>query len=98
MDESYPCPACGFLVFSGPPGIYEICQVCGWEDDHVQLAHPMMRGGANSESLLEAQEAALLRYPLSMREFDGETRDQYWRPLTSDEAEVASGCPRNGMQ
>jgi anaerobic ribonucleoside-triphosphate reductase len=29
----WPCPCCGYQVFTGPPGSYEICPVCGWEDD-----------------------------------------------------------------
>jgi len=98
VEKTYPCPACGFLQFSGPPGTYEICQMCGWEDDHVQLANPRMRGGANSESLAEAQQAALQRYPRVMREFEGEARDSSWRPLTDAEADVAPEAPRTGRQ
>jgi hypothetical protein len=39
-----------------PPGTYEICRECGWEDDYVQFRDPDYRGGANSESLREARE------------------------------------------
>jgi Cysteine-rich CPCC len=35
--ESFPCPRCGFEVFSAPSESFEICEVCGREDDHVQL-------------------------------------------------------------
>jgi hypothetical protein len=52
---SYPCPACGYLVFSAPAGSYEICPICNWEDDPVQLRHPDLAGGANNVSLIEAQ-------------------------------------------
>lgn len=27
---------------SAPPGSYEICEICSWEDDHVQLRFPAM--------------------------------------------------------
>ncbi|MBO0846033.1 MAG: hypothetical protein J2P22_11530 [Nocardioides sp.] len=33
----YPCPCCGYLVFDEEPGSYDICAVCGWEDDLSQL-------------------------------------------------------------
>jgi Cysteine-rich CPCC len=33
----------------GAYGSYVICDVCGWEDDQVQLANPACGGGANSE-------------------------------------------------
>jgi Cysteine-rich CPCC len=39
-----------------PPGTYDICNECGWEDDPVQFNDPEYRGGANSESLREARE------------------------------------------
>lgn len=51
-EEFFPCPSCRFLVFGEPPGSYEICDLCGWEDDHVQLANPAMGGGANKEKLV----------------------------------------------
>ncbi|WP_350352756.1 CPCC family cysteine-rich protein [Microbacterium sp. A8/3-1] len=51
----YPCACCGYLTLSGPPGSYEICDVCWWEDDAVQLRYPELRGGANHPSLVEAQ-------------------------------------------
>ncbi len=34
---------------------YEICPICRWEDDPVQLADPWFAGGANHSCLLEAQ-------------------------------------------
>jgi hypothetical protein len=95
--DSYPCPSCGFLVFSEPPGSYAICQFCGWEDDHVQLAHPAMRGGANGESLAESQIAILRDLPLEVREHKGVLRDPQWRPLRSEELEVAPDAPRDGI-
>lgn len=95
-EPTYPCPACGFLVFGEPPGSYAICDVCGWEDDHVQLANPTMAGGANHESLREAQQESLRHWPLDVREAEGCVRDPEWRPLTDDDLPVASP-PRGGQ-
>ncbi len=39
-----------------PPGSYEICSVCFWEDDAVQLRWPTWAGGANGPHLLDAQQ------------------------------------------
>lgn len=54
--ESYPCPCCGYLVFGEPPGSYEICPICFWEDDVIQLRFVRMEGGANEVSLVEGQQ------------------------------------------
>lgn len=55
MDDGYPCPCCGHLAFAEPPGSYEICSICFWEDDLVQLRWPDWSGGANRPSLRESQ-------------------------------------------
>jgi hypothetical protein len=52
--ETSPCPCCGSRTIS-ELGTYEICKVCGWEDDPVQSADPEYAGGANNESLSEAR-------------------------------------------
>ena len=53
----FPCPCCGFLTLDeSPPGTFEICPVCYWEDDNLQFDDPTLRGGANRVSLAEAQE------------------------------------------
>lgn len=52
----YPCPCCGYLTISEPPpGTFEICPVCRWEDDDVQFNDIDFRGGANENSLREAR-------------------------------------------
>jgi hypothetical protein len=53
--DRYPCPCCGHLVFREPPGSYDICPVCFWEDDSIQLRWPEWAGGANKPSLIESQ-------------------------------------------
>ena len=51
----HPCPCCGYEVFGEPPGSYDICPICFWEDDIVQLGFPDLSGGANGCSLIEGQ-------------------------------------------
>lgn len=94
--HAFPCPACGFMSFSEPSGSFEICAICGWEDDHVQLAHPSSPIGANGQSLYDAQQQVLREIPLSVQEQFGVARDPSWRPL--EEAEARSvGRPRDGL-
>jgi hypothetical protein len=52
----FACLCCGNRTLDGePPGTYDICPVCYWEDDPVQGADLDARGGANSVSLSEAR-------------------------------------------
>lgn len=53
----YPCVCCGHLTLTAPPGSYDDCPVCGWEDDIVGLRWPDLDEGANRLSLIEAQRA-----------------------------------------
>ena len=48
------CPVCGQYSFAEP---HDICPVCGWEEDKVQLRDPDFAGGANEMSLNKAREA-----------------------------------------
>jgi hypothetical protein len=41
----------------GPPGTYEICPVCWWEDDLVESREPERHVGANRQTLSEARAA-----------------------------------------
>jgi len=38
-----------------PPGTFEVCPVCLWEDDAVQFNDPAYEGGANKMSLSTAR-------------------------------------------
>jgi hypothetical protein len=52
----HPCPCCGYLTLEEPPpGTYDICKVCFWEDDPVQFRDPDSAGGANAVSLNQAR-------------------------------------------
>lgn len=51
--ETIKCPCCGQTTV----GEYEICDLCSWENDPIQLDDPEYSGGANRMSLNEAREA-----------------------------------------
>lgn len=100
---SYPCPCCGYLVFDEPPGSYDICSVCGWEDDLSQLRFPTTSGA--NRPLVECQRAfvaaertrAVPQRPASTRgeaERDRDLqRDRDWRPLDLDVDEIEVATP-----
>jgi hypothetical protein len=83
-----PCPCCGFPVFDEPPGSYDNCPICAWEDDDVQLRFPDLSGGANKPSLIEAQRtfaecgsSDTLRFAKVRPPAADELRDAGWRPI-----------------
>lgn len=59
-ESPRPCPCCGLAALREPPGSYEICPRCGWEDDGLQARRPDLEGGANRLSLDEARSNWLL--------------------------------------
>lgn len=85
----YPCPCCSYKTLADEPdGTYDICPVCFWEDDPVQLNDPDYRGGANIPSLKQAQKnfmefgACEERLKSRVRSFHPEeSRDESWKPL-----------------
>jgi hypothetical protein len=100
-------------MFADPPGNYEICRVCFWEDDHIQLRWPDRPGGANSLSLIDAQRAYTELGAMEYR-FTGIVRtaapdeplDDGWRPvdLAVDDFERTEGhfpyvtCEESALQ
>lgn len=83
----YTCPCCGYRTLHEPPGSYDICKVCFWEDDGVQLLDPAYPGGANKPSLMVCQEnfrrvgACEERFVGDVRPPEvAEIRDPEWRP------------------
>ncbi len=53
----HACVCCGFPTLTEPPpGTFQICPVCFWEDDDAQFRDREYAGGANSISLAEAQD------------------------------------------
>ena len=56
MEKNKRCACCE--QFSIPANsIYEICPICGWEDDGLQNDDPQFDGGANEMSLEQAKAA-----------------------------------------
>ena len=53
MSETNICPVCGQSVLKA----FEICPVCDWQNDRVQVKHPDWEGCANNMSLNQAREA-----------------------------------------
>lgn len=50
------CACCGKP--SLPAGsVFEICPICGWQDDDIQNDDPDFAGGANEMSLNQAKDA-----------------------------------------
>jgi hypothetical protein len=88
LPAMYTCPCCSYRVFADAPGSYDICPICFWEDDIVQLAFPGLAGGANKCSLFEGQQnfekigACEERIKAYVRPAkDTDLRDSEWRPL-----------------
>jgi len=85
-NRLWPCPVCGYHVFGNAPGSFEICDVCGWEDDAIQIRHPRMRGGANGGSIYDFQQRhEAWRAPSDV------SRDPGFRLLGPGEAALPSG-------
>jgi hypothetical protein len=93
--EDVTCPACGFAVLADGYGSYEICSVCGWEDDGVQLTNPTSGGGANRQSLAELQAEVVGRIPLEVTTHGEFRRDPLWRPLSKNELDEADSKRRS---
>jgi hypothetical protein len=70
----YPCPCCGYPTLSGR-GIYEICDLCNWEDDGQEdpRADEVWGGPNGSYSLTEAREN-FRRYGVMYGPAKGDTR------------------------
>ena len=106
----YTCPCCGYIVFDEPPGSYDICPICFWEDDALQLEFAdTLAGGANGVTLVAAQatfaslgacEGRLFAYVRPPGPDDH--RDPAWRPIDTaldsfprwDASPPGSGAPR----
>lgn len=50
------CPVCGKYTFKKRDD-FDICPICNWENDDLQLSDPEFWGGANQMSLNQAKEA-----------------------------------------
>lgn len=100
--ERFPCPCCGYLVYSSRPGSYQECPICGWTDNLAQLRFPLMPNGSNDVSLVQGQKnfiavgAAEKRRVGEVRKpYDDEPRDRQWRVI--DEGRDNIEEPRRGI-
>ena len=50
----FSCPCCGYVTLE-EANVYEICPLCGWEDDPTQSRDEDFAGGANVLSLCDAR-------------------------------------------
>lgn len=50
MENRKLCPVCGKHEFE-EEDFFEVCPICGWEDDNIQRDDPDYEGGANNMSL-----------------------------------------------
>jgi hypothetical protein len=76
----HPCPCCGYQTLrEPPPGTFETCPVCRWEDDNIQFEDPTYEGGANRVSLRQARKN-LRRHRVSAKR-----RSHFARPPRPDE-------------
>jgi hypothetical protein len=101
-NEIFPCPCCGYRVFTMPPGYHGICPICHWEDNLVQLRFPQMPGAANRVSLQDAQRnfqqigaADRLAVNQVRTPDDADLPDPQWRPL--DETRDNIEQPQRGI-
>ncbi|MBD3109897.1 hydrolase [Bacillus sp. AGMB 02131] len=87
--RKYTCSCCGYKTFEEPPGNYEICGVCYWEDDGVQNDDPDFEGGANEVSLRQAQRnykiygaiEEMFKYRVVEPSLGGYEKDENFKPL-----------------
>lgn len=76
------------MSFKESPGSYDICPICFWEDDAIQLRWPLYGGGANVPSLVESQQN-YAKYGAMEKRFvenvrrprEQDRRDPAWRPI-----------------
>ncbi len=77
------CPSCGYRTIKDISyNSYQICPVCGWEDDAVQLGNPTLAFGANKISLYLSQ----CRFAKENPDITEWEYDLSWRPLLYTEA------------
>ncbi len=96
QHSMHPCPACGYYMFSALNEQSEICQICGWHNDLVDLQEMYRPVGPNHVSLEDAQknfvqigateprfvnEEKFIKHPFVRKPTAEDVRDPKWRPL-----------------
>lgn len=84
----HPCPACGYYMFSTLNDQSEICEICFWQTDLVDLQSMYQPMGPNHVSLEDAQKnfsaigAIEQRFVDKVRQpNEKDVRDPKWRLL-----------------
>lgn len=85
----FTCPCCGYKTLDeAPPGTFDICEICFWEDDNIQFDDPDYEGGANVPSLRQAQKNFVEfgayrkdRLELVREPNEKDLKDLEWKPL-----------------
>ncbi|QFT89034.1 hypothetical protein FIU87_10285 [Bacillus sp. THAF10] len=78
----YFCPCCGYKTLeSKPPGTFEICEICFWEDDDLQFNNHDYAGGANESSLRQYQKGFLEGRFINRKPSENDERKPNWKPL-----------------
>jgi hypothetical protein len=88
-NAKFACPCCGHKTYFVKPGeTFDICSICFWQDDFVQLENPDDDGGPNLISLRQAQKnyidfgACEENMKKNVRQpFADEPKDRNWKPL-----------------
>jgi len=89
-NKAYPCACCGHMAFERQPGSYDVCPICWWEDDEVQLRPNWWNFGGPNKPIRVAQwkyqrrgqlppDAVWEREPI-----EGDVRDPDWYPLPEE--------------
>lgn len=88
LNNKYTCPACGYKVFTNTVGSDDICPICFWHDDSIDLAAMYDPLGPNKVSLEQAQknfsEFGAIEERLRehvRRPTKADQIDSAWRPL-----------------
>lgn len=80
--NKYYCPCCGYKTLGKePPGTYDICEICFWEDDDVQFYDPDYEGGANEPSLRQYQKGFIEERFVKRKPNEKDERNPNWEPL-----------------
>ena len=77
------CPVCGKYEFEQDSD-FDVCEICGWENDGVQLDDPDYAGGANWVSLNRAIENYKSIGKIMSRQDEKEQSDFYAAHIASD--------------
>jgi hypothetical protein len=89
--ELRTCPCCGYKTIIEE---HDICDVCWWEHVHLEFRLPYCGGGANGDSLHEAQRKFLLERddPEIVEKASYHERDPTWKPV-DDYPWLPAGSP-----